>query len=353
MNGLSDKSIPTLRFLGVLNNPFLDENVVLHYVQQLTPAYKRTLPQLLHRHKLLLNLRASYFQYSAMQPVLPALRIYQKQRALRQLQLKGHWLYIHKLLQEAETEFTWIKGFVVQGLFYTAQSQRFFTDLDVLVAPRHIPKALEVLTQNGYKLISRVNLNHLSKSKNSIALVSTDGNKVLLELHHTLLSMFYGQFVFDAVKTHFKLKTLPDIGQISVFNNKFYLHYLILHGTVHRWFRLSWLKDMLFVWEAMDEQSITQTYNEMKAAGKHRAMLVCCSLLRIVFMYDVKINLPVSRLDKAMVKVLTRLCFNAMKTEDITKPSLRVQKILYYWFIFPGWQNRMTYIKQTIQRFIY
>lgn len=136
------------------------------------------------------------------------------------------------------------KGPVIAERLYGGLDRRQFLDLDVLVDPADVETAHGVLEAEGYA--ARKRLPGLEQ------VVYADDAGVVVDLHAAVTPRYFpGELPFEALwrrRTPATVgdRTVPTLGAADL------LAVLCVHGTKHRWHRLSWIADVAALLAAED-----------------------------------------------------------------------------------------------------
>ena len=139
-----------------------------------------------------------------------------------------------------------LKGPALAAFLYANVAFRQSVDLDILVAPQHLPAAKQLLLSEGYQMALRLNPAqesvHLQNDCN-YAFVSLDG-RCPIEIHWQIVPRYFS-VAFETASFWRRLGSV-SLGQKSVpmFSPEDLLLVLSVHGTKHCWERLSWICDV-------------------------------------------------------------------------------------------------------------
>jgi len=143
-----------------------------------------------------------------------------------------------------------LKGFPLSRKLYGDPFRRITGDIDLLLKPQDISRAISILSAAGYvPAISPWPSNHkkaqrFQRFRNQFAMLHPESG-IVVELHWRLL--------YFPVKSQHTLETLvgdnlveqkADGRSFFVLNDEMELLYLIIHGGLHGWNRLKWLVDV-------------------------------------------------------------------------------------------------------------
>ena len=185
--------------------------------------------------------------------VMNRLRNVAKIRRTTMLAKTGELVRIVKLFKENNIKVLPIKGPALSVQLHDDPCMRFSSDLDVVVQTSQVEAADKVLKQAGYireipdfKLTPRQTRAFLDKGHHFVYISSS--GRIELELHWKLTTheKLMPDLKFESVwqqKQHVRIGGV-DVPVLSPFHT---IVYLSVHGSIHRWYRLIWLHDMIAV----------------------------------------------------------------------------------------------------------
>ncbi|NSW46544.1 MAG: nucleotidyltransferase family protein, partial [Bacteroidales bacterium] len=166
---------------------------------------------------------------------------------LQNLLLWTEWQKIERLALEKKINLFLFKGIALSKQLYNDAFLRPTRDLDIYVDFNDIVTAEEIFLALGYKRVKPnfvLNEVQLKKLKNHLHHFSYyhSTNKVLIELHWQL-------FVPEKLMPHgarimFGKQNNEKHEGLFRYNPNVLLHYLMIHASMHHWFKLVWLSDM-------------------------------------------------------------------------------------------------------------
>jgi hypothetical protein len=207
--------------------------------------------QLSERHRLLLmlykNLKEdSLFFQLELPPTLKEKYLAQTQHVLR---LATEGVRISNRLNDEGISSLLLKGPFLSQQIYGDTALRPSRDVDILVLPENIKRVNVILLNEGYRMVypdftlSKKQEKFYQKHKNQFAYRNTE-NGCLVELHWRLFSQ-KSLFPLTTEEVFAESQELVIGGMpIRVLSKKHTLEYLCLHGSLHQWFRLHWLRDI-------------------------------------------------------------------------------------------------------------
>jgi hypothetical protein len=176
------------------------------------------------------------------------LRGINEKNTLRMLLLSAEIIKITQIFDRNRIELISLKGPVLSYQLYGNPAKRSSRDIDFLVHPDNMPKAVELIAKLGYtpfsysEKISGSNFKIIKKIKHNLSFNNSDIN-VIVELHWRLSFHNY----FQESNQIFDNLPVKDVNfqqsNIKVLDNNWQMLYLAVHGSKHKWSSLYWLKD--------------------------------------------------------------------------------------------------------------
>jgi hypothetical protein len=219
--------------------------------------------------------------------IAQAIRI-EAEAALRQtLALTAEAARLQSLFAEAKVPIMFIKGITLAILAYGRLGMRNSMDVDFLVPPESLSKAIAIVEGAGYircnppASISNSQLRMLTATRKDLGYFHAE-KKLMIELHWRLLrnrhflieTSIPGSPRFVPITKNIKLLTL-DRDELFT--------YLCAHGAIHLWHQLKWLADIGALLADTSPVRLEQLYEEAKSKGAGRAaaqaILLCNRLL--------------------------------------------------------------------------
>jgi Uncharacterised nucleotidyltransferase len=171
------------------------------------------------------------------------LRVHKRAHLLANLAMTGELFRVLALFQQHNIEGVVVKGPVLSLRAYDEPAARRYSDLDLIVRQRDIPRAVEVLAQIGYS--SRISEEAIRAGKipGEYNFRGQDG-KMILELH-TERTLRYFPLPLP-VESYFQSKTAVylDGRPIPVLSAEHEFVLISVHGGTHFWERLMWISDV-------------------------------------------------------------------------------------------------------------
>jgi len=246
-----------------------DENAEISQHLKNNTINETSLLQLISRHKII------GYVYKLLSPHLSESA---KERITRQYREHSHHtlkfvrqlILVSRKLEERNLPYIAFKGPALSQMLYENPLVKHSVDLDFWVPLEHVETCHEALSEAGFVRVNpRLNLTPKQKKKNysishHYAYVHKD-EKVVIELHWNITNPYsLLPLSFDEAY-HSSIKVDLNGHKINTLNYNYYLLYLAVHGSVHKWARLTWLRDF----SAMLEQANDEQQKEVfRLAGK-------------------------------------------------------------------------------------
>ena len=199
-----------------------------------------------------------------------------------------------KLNQEGVSNIL-LKGPFLSEQLYGDATLRPSRDIDILVLPENIERVDEIILSEGYRMVypdftlSRKQRNYYQKNKNQYAYRNPD-NGCLVELHWRLFSQ-RNLFPITTEKVFAESQEQVMAGnQIRVLSTNHCLEYLCLHGSLHQWFRLLWLRDIAQML-ADENLNLNEALLQAKKNCNERPIEQAAYLSNLFFGTNIPINL--------------------------------------------------------------
>jgi len=181
--------------------------------------------------------------------------------------LAGELLHILQLFEAEHILAVPFKGPMLAAVLYGDLALREFTDLDILIREPDIPKAREILSNQGYRsnlastvITPDVNVDELHSASTGIS----------LELHWQFSPRrFVSSLVAEDVWNGIKPIVIFD-RQVWSFSSQDMFLFLAVHGGKHSWSALKWLCDLAEFIRSNPELDWPHLFNRAEALGAAR-----------------------------------------------------------------------------------
>ena len=181
--------------------------------------------------------------------------------------LAGELLYILQLFEAEHILAVPFKGPVLTAVIYGDLALREFTDLDILIREPDIPKAREILSNQGYRssmasgvITPDVNVDELHSALTGIS----------VELHwqfspRRFVSSLAAEHVWNGIEP------IVILGrQVWSFSSQDMFLFLAVHGGKHSWSSLKWLCDLAEFIRSNPELDWPRLFKRAEALGAAR-----------------------------------------------------------------------------------
>ncbi|NPV62343.1 MAG: nucleotidyltransferase family protein [Methanotrichaceae archaeon] len=304
------------------------------------PDYDKLL-NLANRHRVLPILYRSISQncpQSVPRDWLMRIKMQYMQNAARNLKMTGELLLILDTLKEAGINAVPLKGPVLAQQIYGDISLRQFSDLDILIAPRDVKKAVVLLVERDYgeeKEIAEIGPSLLLKGIHHHKLLNKKSGTTL-ELHWKSSPGIYSlQMEVESILED--CENVLILGkEISSLEPEYTLIFLSQHGMRHTWERLSWIID-----EAALLSRTSLDWNLIRELNGRRSnkrvlllsLLLVRNLMNIAIPKDMDQQL---RRDKALNEFGCEIMAHLIYCEnDLSHPQLQeINRNIFYSRVF-------------------
>ena len=198
-----------------------------------------------------------------------------KDNALSSLALLAELSDILVLFNQNGVPVLTLKGPVMAQDLYGDPGVRHPGDLDILVPPDFVDQAGTLLENRGYhrtmpkcKLTPRQLAVFIRREQHFGYSQPADGAKV--ELHWKLCANPY-LLPLNVDQAWNNRRYVPFAGaSAATLNPEHLIHYLLVHGSNHRWFRLCWLCDVMKIFSKYQESDWTRFLHQAEQLGTLR-----------------------------------------------------------------------------------
>lgn len=202
--------------------------------------------------------------------------------AFHELALAGTTKRIVGGLTDAGIAVGVLKGVPLSLAIHGRLGLRISRDIDLIVAPDVVPRALEILEKEGFRPMTPVSNDRLStliRHRKDIELIGHQSGHIV-ELHWRLfdnphLMPIRGASAFTSMPLPLDFSCLTLPGRTN-------LLYLANHGAQHAWSRLKWLADLAALLHPLGEQGREKLYGGTSIVEGRRslgqALLLCADM---------------------------------------------------------------------------
>lgn len=225
-----------------------------------------------------------------------------------------------------------LKGSFLSQQLYSNPGLRPSKDIDILVHESNIDSTNEILLSEGYKRIYPAfeltprQKRYYQTHKNQYAYRNVKTG-ALLELHWRIFSSkplfnVTSEILFDnAITLNFGGKS------VNVLSPEHNFTFLCLHGSIHQWFRLLWLRDITQLL-SLDDNYLDIALRQSKNDGTERVILQALTLSKLFFNYP---ELPIVKQPKVVQDITQQACSAIIEDESktLTKKISRLRIPFY------------------------
>lgn len=254
---------------------------------------------------------------------------------------------IQRIFVDAGVPLLFVKGVTLAQLAYRSLALKHSWDIDLLVAPNSVPRALELLAQAGYQpfpalppLTDKAFARWLRFAREYILFHRS--NSVHVEIHWRLTDNRY--FLSGlAAGSPTQLVCLSDGAKLRTLRNDDLFAYLCVHGACHAWSRLKWLADVAALMAhdgAKDAERRLEAAKEFNAEDcVAQAYLLCDRLFETSSVAELAQTLRKQR----RYRWLEQIAMNAMTGGDAQRelgdaPFDRLPGMLSHFMLGRGWR---------------
>lgn len=170
-----------------------------------------------------------------------------RENTSKTLQMTGELVNVLRVMEESGIRVVVLKGLPLGYMLYGNLALRPSRDLDILVWPEDVDKAMKIIENLGYKrihpssVVAPGRLRNWMKTNHHFEYWHID-REIYFELHWQL-----GHYGFEIPLNEIEnsVTQLTIAGQaVCILGAEESLLFLVLHGASHGWFRLKWLCDV-------------------------------------------------------------------------------------------------------------
>ncbi|MGB3919422.1 MAG: nucleotidyltransferase family protein [Thiothrix litoralis] len=261
---------------------------------------------------------------------------------LKGMKQSAELVFLLGILSEQHIPFVLFKGLATSNLSGLGLHQRHHGDIDILLANQQdIWNTDDILRRNGYERThppESIPLNdwqkrHLLKYGKDFGYFNKEKN-IRLELHFKLFSSNVMCSLIESPADIYKNKINITINNhtIPIMNKQTHLIYLLIHGSISRWFRLKWLCDIPFISQNGDSYLNTNIIKTEKHS-KLKSMIE-----QGLYLANKHLNMPISNhliekttLEKNFIIDFSNQHLINQKTLAELRPKFSLELPLYYW----------------------
>lgn len=269
-------------------------------------------------------------------------------RIFRQRLARNQLIYIElikviKELNKAGVEFLYFKGFALGRLYYPDMLKRFTGDIDILVSDADYQRVTNVLIAMGHELIKD---GHRYAKERTFRHAD---NNVLIDLHRSLVSFNSGKLRFENFYATAQQVSLLN-ATVLTFSHSNYIYYLSIHGAMHMWCRLHWIKDFYLVLKYASEPALEQAVDKLYKHGFATSYLLG---LKVLESFGMPVDNTCNTSAGLRIMLLHGLALKAINTHNLLSFKMRILKLLYQLVLFPRCTDKARIITGLLLRKMY
>jgi hypothetical protein len=242
-----------------------------------------------------------------------------------------------------------LKGPALGKILYGHAALRRSVDLDLLIHPPDVPRAIALLRNRGYSLRStlpwRDDLAYLRRrdAQMSFSRTTAPNEELWVDLHWRLLPGYFPR-TFDERETWLDPRHIPVSGAAAPMpapENT--LLFLAAHGAKHLWERLSWICDIARLIQVEPDMDWPLVFTRANATGTRRlvvlALLLSSQLLGVTIpQAAAPLGVPDPQTEDLVRDILARL------EDPDPQPVSAVQTALFSRRVFEHTGQRLRFI---------
>jgi hypothetical protein len=254
---------------------------------------------------------------------------------------------LQKMFDEAGVPLLFVKGVTLAQLAYGTLALKHSWDIDLLVAPETVPRALELLARAGYKPfpalppVTDKRYARWLKFAHEYILFHRF-NSVHIEIHWRLADNNYFLPGVDARSPTVQVR-LCDGADLRTLIDDDLFAYLCVHGACHAWSRLKWLADLAALLAQDSARDARQRLEQAKKSNAEHSVAQAYLLCDRLFETPCVRELAQSLREKHRYRLLEQIALRAMtsggaQTELGDAPFDRLPALLSHFLLGRGWR---------------
>lgn len=269
----------------------------------------------------------------------------------KMLGLASEMARLFNILDTNQIPFIALKGPLFAKLCYGDYNLRQSRDIDLLIQPENLKKAELILKEAGYKRVSpdidltpkQFKVNQKGTHEYSF-MHPASGN--LIEVHWRLFTSplqlpVRVEDLFNSAE-EFKLNER----KIKVLCPQHRLLYLLVHGSVHNWFRLFWLRD---IGQMLKKNEVVpdQLFEDSAKYGVKRSIIQGLVLSKILLKSDIPDYILKECNQSSFIQKLVKSSTTAISSREersTTSKIERLHKPFYLMHLRKGWKYKFNCI---------
>lgn len=245
---------------------------------------------------------------------------------LKHLQLEGVFRSVIPVFQKEGIDFVPFKGTVLSQQVYETPSLRPMLDIDILVAPKDITKAKDILINLGASSMYEIESKHTMGKWRHIPPLIYRG--IPIEIHQQLFLSYEESYIrTKEITEKITRETIFDTPcqVLSLEHHLFYLIYHLHKHVMHDYIRLIWLLDIRLFWEKYKH---TLNKKEFEDILKDSGGLYNKSLFALQDILAINIIDPPQDIDKKEHEQIVLQYLSKCKSPDLQQQKIRSVDVL-------------------------
>jgi hypothetical protein len=257
---------------------------------------------------------------------------------------------IQRMFDDAGVPLLFVKGTTLAQLAYGTLALKHSWDIDLLVAPDSVPRALGLLAQAGYQPFPALPPATSERYARWMRfgreyILFHRSNAVHVEIHWRLVENSY--FLPGvAADSPTQIVRLSNGGQLRTLVDDELFAYLCVHGACHAWSRLKWLADVAALLAHDDASATARRLEAAKSLNAEdclaQAYLLCDRLFETPCVADLAQDLRRNRRYRWLEKIaLSAMTTGGAEIELGDAPFDRLPSMLSHFLLGRGWRFAM------------
>lgn len=276
-----------------------------------------------------------------------------KRLAARSLTISAENIKVIKALREDGIQAIPMKGAVLAYRLYGDPGLRQYSDIDLLINKSELGAAGKILPEINFDKIYPTDL---TKKQESVYFSFRKDFGFFNEEKQLLIELHFGIYVHQLLKKQDAEDLFANIEYIDIHNEQIAVQdeastfiYLVFHGCLHQFYRLTWLRDVARCLEVfdLDHEEILKRFRKL---GLER--LLATGLILAQHYFNTEIPLAYKGLISrgAVINTLVRKCHQRITEPENTSLKATYLRHSFFLNLKPGLKYKWMVIWSLIQR---
>lgn len=276
-----------------------------------------------------------------------------KRHAARSLTISAENIKVIKALHAHGIQAIPMKGAVLAYRLYGDAGQRQYSDIDLLINKSELEAAGKILPQIS---INKIYPTHLTKRQERVYFsfrkdfgFFNEEKQILIELHfgiyvHQLLKKLDAEELFSKTE-----RIYIQNEQIAVQDEASTFIYLVFHGCLHQFYRLTWLRDVARCLELfdLDHEEILERFQKL---GLERMVATALILAEHYFNTEIPVAYKSLISRGGVINTLVRKCHQRITEPENTSLKATYLRHSFFLNLKPGLNYKWMVIWSLLQR---